>query len=284
MENREIEIKGKGIKVSIVSHVFIVIGVIAMVAALVSINKIYTTYDEMMDAYQFEEIESTAATSFKTASDYLTDQARQFAVTGDVKSADNYFEEKDIIKRREAALETVGSSKVLNLETNLLSNAMELSEALVEDEVHAMKLTAQAKKIDESLLPDEVATYELTNEELELDAIAMQDLAIQLLYSSKYEEYKDKINWDVVNATTLIKDESGTRFREDESALFMVLNITTSFVFLMFIILVSIFILFTLLMVKPARKFVELLDKGEKLPEIGGYEFRKFARRYNEEK
>lgn len=282
MNNKEIVIKGKGIKVSILSSIFIVLGVISMIASFVVVNSIYGKFDNVMNAYQFVEIESGAATSFQTASNYLTNQARQFVVTGDITNAENYFNEKDNLKNRESALTTIENSHILDIETSLLSNAMDLSETLVTYEVHAMKLTAYAKNIDEAKLPSEVASYELSDAELKLDATQLQSMAIQLLYSDDYENYKDRINWDVENAITLIKDEAGASYREGESDLIVVLNILALIIFIMFILLMLIFIFNTLLVVKPAKKFIEHFDKKEKLPEIGGYEFRKFARRYND--
>lgn len=282
MENKDIVIKGKGIKVNILSGIFIAIGVITMIAAILIIRRIYVKYDEMMNSYQNVEIQREAAESFREASDYLTDQSRQFAVTCDVKNAENYFEEINDTKRREAAIDVVESSHVLDLESNLLNNAMELSESLAKQEIHAMKLASQANTLDETKLPKEIAAYELTDEELALDSIEQENLAIQLLYNSEYEDYKDRINWDVDNAIILINEESGTKYREDESDLILVLNIATLLIFVMFILLTLIFIFNTLLVVNPAEKFVELLDKKERLPEIGGYEFRKFARKYND--
>ncbi|MDO4189649.1 MAG: GGDEF domain-containing protein, partial [Lachnospiraceae bacterium] len=282
MENKEIVIKGKGIKVNILSGIFIAIGVITMIASIFVIKKIYVTYDEMTNSYQNVEVQREAAESFQEASDYLTDQSRRFVVTGDVKNTENYFEEINDTKRREAAIDVIENSHMLNLECELLYNAMELSESLAKQEIHAMKLSAVAMKLDESKLPDEIASYELSGDELNLNSTEQQNLAIHLLYNSEYEDYKNRINWDINNAITLIKDESGTRYRENESSLIIVLNIATLLIFVMFILLMLIFIFNILLVVNPAKKFVELLDKGEKLPEIGGYEFRKFARRYND--
>ncbi|MDO4966311.1 MAG: GGDEF domain-containing protein [Lachnospiraceae bacterium] len=275
-------IKGKGIKVNILSGIFIAIGVITMIASIFVIKKIYVTYDEMTNSYQNVEVQREAAESFQEASDYLTDQSRRFVVTGDVKNTENYFEEINDTKRREAAIDVIENSHMLNLECELLYNAMELSESLAKQEIHAMKLSAVAMKLDESKLPDEIASYELSGDELNLNSTEQQNLAIHLLYNSEYEDYKNRINWDINNAITLIKDESGTRYRENESSLIIVLNIATLLIFVMFILLMLIFIFNILLVVNPAKKFVELLDKGEKLPEIGGYEFRKFARRYND--
>ena len=282
MENKDIVIKGRGIKVNILSGIFIAIGVIIMCASILTIKRIYDKYDEMMSSYQSDEMQKEAADSFQEASDYLTDQSRQFVVTGDIEKAENYFEEINVIRRREAAIDMIENSHALELERNLLANAMELSESLAKQEVHAMKLSAHAMKLDEAKLPIEIASYELSGEELALDDDKQQSLAIQLLYNSEYEDYKDRINWDIENAIKLIKDESGARYRENESDLIIVLNIATLLLFIMFILLMLIFIFNVLLVVKPAEKFVELLDKKEKLPEIGGYEFRKFARKYND--
>ena len=282
MENKDIVIKGKGIKVNILSGIFIAVGVVIMIASIFVIKRIYAKYDEMMDSYQFIETEREAATSFQEASDYLTDQARQFAVLGNIQNADNYFEEKDVTKRREAAIELIGNSHMLDLETDLLNDAMKQSEDLVKYEIHAMKLIANVNKIDETQLPAEIAAYKLSDDELALNDDEKHSLAINLLYNNEYESYKEKINWDINNAITLIKDESGTQYRKNESELIIVLNIATLLIFIMFILLMLIFIFNVLLVVKPAEKFVELLDKKEKLPEIGGYEFRKFARKYND--
>ena len=282
MENKEIVIKGKGIKVNILSGIFIAIGVVTMIAAICVIQKTYTKYDEMMDSYQFVETQREAAESFQKASDYLTDQSRLFVVSGDIKNAENYFEEINVTKRREAATSMVENSHMMELESNLLNNAMELSNALAKQEIHAMKLSANALGLDDSKLPAEIASYELSDEELSLDSASQQNQAISLLYDNDYEDYKDRINWDIDNAITLIKDESGTRYRENESDLIIVLNIATLLVFVMFILIMLIFIFNVLLVVRPAEKFVELLDKKEKLPEIGGYEFREFARKYND--
>lgn len=282
MENHDIIIKGKGIKVSVLSAVFIAVGLIVMAVSFMTINRIYTKYDEMMGSYQAAEAEKAAAAGFSAASDYLTDQARQFAVTGDIKNAENYFEEKDVIKRREAAIASIGTFSGLDLEKNLLNEAMEQSEALVEYELHAMKLTAAVNNIPDDRLPAEVAAFELTGEELALTGKEQHERAVQLLYNEEYESYKDRINWEVDNAIVLITDEAGAHYMEEEADLIFVLNITTFLVFVMFILLMLIFIFNSLLVVRPARKFTDSLDKKEKLPVIGGYEFRKFARKYND--
>lgn len=282
MENKEIIYRGRGIKVNFLSAIFIVVGVITMIASLFLIKKIYVRYDQMANSYQFEEVQREAAYSFKNAFDYMSEQSRWFVVTGNLQNAENYFDEKNTNKRREAAIATIENSYSLELESNLFKNALELSESMAEQEIHAMALAAEAMNIDKTQLPDEIASYMLQQSELEIDSLQQQNLAVQLLYSNEYKEYNKRINWDIDNAIILIKDESEALYREAEADLIVVLNITTALVFVMFVLLMLIFIFNTLLVVKPAKKFVDLLDKNEKLPEIGGYEFRDFARKYND--
>ena len=47
LENKNIEIKGKGIKVYVLSSIFIMIGVLIMIASFFVIKRIYNKYDEM---------------------------------------------------------------------------------------------------------------------------------------------------------------------------------------------------------------------------------------------
>lgn len=282
LENKDIIIKGKGIKVYVLSSIFIMIGVLIMIASFFVIKRIYNKYDEMRESYQYSSVDREAVIRFKTASDYLTENVRQYVVTGDVKFAHNYFEEKDVNKNRDISLETVSNGHVFKLECDLLNDAMKQSEELVISEIHAMKLITVANGIDAAKISDEVAAFELSDEEMQYNADEALTKAIDLLYGEAYEVKKEKINWDASNALELIEEESGAIVRENEDQLIVTLNIATALIFAMFILVVLIFIFTTLLVVRPANKFVEALDKKEKLPEIGGYEFRKFARRYND--
>lgn len=282
MENKNIEIKGKGIRVKVLSGIFILLGAIIMILSLVAIRVIYNRYDEIRNSYQYTERESDAAQRFKTASDYLTEQSLKYVATGDAKYIDNYFEEKDNVKNREAAIEVISNNHDMTLEIDLLNDAMGQSEDLVEYELHAMKLVAVATGMSASAMPDELATYKLDASESSLTKDEQRTKATQIMYGKDYESYKSRINWDIQNAIVLIKDESGARFRENEDNMIIILNLETLMVFIMFILLVLIFVFNTLLVVRPANIFLESLHNHEKLPVIGGYEFRKFARKYND--
>lgn len=282
LDNKSIEIKGKGIKVKLLSSIFIALGAIVMVLSIVAIKVIYDRYDEMREAFLYTENESGAAQKFKAASDYLTEQSIKYVATGDIKYVDNYFEEKDNSQNREAAVAVISNNHDMELELDLLHDAMSQSEELVGYELHAMKLVAVATGVSNNKMSDELAAYQLDAKELALSSEEQRAEATQIMYSKEYETIKDRINWDIENASALIRDESGARFRENEDSLITILNFETMMIFVMFILLVLIFIFNSLLVVKPASIFLEALHNHEKLPVIGGYEFRKFARKYND--
>lgn len=281
IKDKNIEIKGKGIKIHALSSIFIAIGLLIMVASIFAVKNIYDKYDKTREDYQNTGRKLDASISFRNASDYLTEQSRTYVVTGDIQCAINYFEEKDIARSREASVDMVGTGEELEIEKSLLSDAMENSEELVDYELHAMKLMAEAKGEDCTKISEELSAYQLPENEKALSADEKRNQAIELLFGKDYENRKERIDWDIENATILIEEESGANFRENEDDLIVVLNITTMLIFLLFILLVLIFIFNVLLVVKPSDKFIKALDEKEKLPEIGSYEFRKFARRYN---
>lgn len=283
METKNIEIKGKGIKVHVLSIIFIVLGVLVMTGSFFAIQMNYSRYDNMRKFYDENSLEREAAHDFQTASDYLTNQARKYASTGDAIFLENYFNEKDNICTRETSLTRIQEKHGEDMQYNLLKDAMQQSEDLVEYELHAMKLVALSYGMKTAEMPDQLAAYELSADELAMDAVAQQNQATDILHSVEYENYKDRISWDIENAAVLIEEELEVSFRNNQVELIWALNIASALVFLMFALMFLIFIFNTLLVARPASKFVEALDQKKKLPEIGGYEFRKFARRYNDQ-
>ena len=84
--------------------------VITAVALLISVLLILATFDANA---RYSEVHATTdryiqwqkdASALQAGSDYLTEQARCFAETGERVYLDNYFEEAHVTRRREAAV------------------------------------------------------------------------------------------------------------------------------------------------------------------------------------
>ena len=86
------------------------VGIVLLVLLLFIGLKARRTFANMEDAVN-EYITVQGSTSeMVQASDYLTMQARSFATTGNIRFVDNYFEEANVAKRRDKAVESIQSS------------------------------------------------------------------------------------------------------------------------------------------------------------------------------
>ena len=86
-----------------------------------------------------------AAKQLQDGSDYLTEQVRLYAMNGQREYMDLYFEEAEVTRRRETALESLQEYFDGTSVFAALQSAMECSEKLMQTEYYSMRLTAQAQ-------------------------------------------------------------------------------------------------------------------------------------------
>lgn len=87
----------------------------------------------------------SAVLRFIKASDTLTEQARLAASTGEVKYIDAYFQEAEVERNREQALEAIASYEGYEEAVTLLEKSMQDSRELMETEYYAMRLTEEVQ-------------------------------------------------------------------------------------------------------------------------------------------
>lgn len=89
-----------------------------------------------------------AAKSLQDGSDYLTEQVRLYAMTGQREYMDNYFQEANVTCRREHALEDLKTYFDGTHTFSALQTALDYSEKLMNDEHgvlrHASRLRSSA--------------------------------------------------------------------------------------------------------------------------------------------
>ena len=107
-----------------------------------------------------------AARQLQDGSDYLTEQVRLYAMTGERNYLDQYFEEADVTKRREQALESLKKYFDKTEAFQSLQQAMEDSKELMLTEYHSLKLVATV--MGEKDIPAELEQLDLPEEEKQL--------------------------------------------------------------------------------------------------------------------
>ena len=89
-------------------------------------------------------------------------------MTGQREYMDLYFEEAEVTRRRETALESLKEYFDETSVFTALQSAMECSEKLMQTEYYSMRLTAQAQGEEESTWPESIQTTKLADEDEKL--------------------------------------------------------------------------------------------------------------------
>jgi len=173
----------------------LMIGIFLLITGMLTISIYY-----MNTNINAEQVAEQRRTSFKQlgisladASDYLTDEARKYAVTHEDKHMYNYWEEVEMTRTRDHVMDQLQEWNSPHDERALLAEAKYHSDALVETERRSMRLIQEAEGVPENYMPPAVAAKPLSAADEALDASAKSELAISLMFDKQYDYSKERI-------------------------------------------------------------------------------------------
>ncbi|MCM1530305.1 MAG: ATP-binding protein [Alistipes sp.] len=229
-------------------------------------------------------------------SDYLTEQARQYSLSGDMEYLYNYWDEVIYMKSRENAVDRLSAYNPPEKEKNLLSNAKIYSDDLIKTEIVSMKLMFIAKNYGDKDYSDQklcefieiIENAELPEEYRTLSRSEMAEKSSEILYDYFYAQSKtqimtpiDEFQCEMNNRldNDVIKAEQGIKNAS-------LIQRICSVVAILFIILLLAFIEF--LYIKPLRKYTDILEnqKSDEMSKLrvkpdGAYELFHFGEVFN---
>lgn len=136
------------------------------------------------------------------ASDYLTDEARRYSVTGDITHLYNYWHEVYVTQTRDNVITELSAYDPPQNEKELLKNAKKYSDTLIETETVSMKLMllAQNSKASDYFYSEElynyvlnVEKYDLPDKYISMSTEEMRMKSAEILYDAFYNESKTMI-------------------------------------------------------------------------------------------
>ena len=275
------ELGGHGISVR---NTMIVMAVVAFVLSFLLIyatqltHSCYSELRTLTDQYiQWQK----DASDLQTGSDYLTEQVRCFAETGEREYLDAYFEEAEITRLRDNAVERIHSYVGETPAYQMLSSAMEESVALMDREYYSMRLKIEAcgYKLDE--YPKVLREVELSPKDAALSAEEKDALARSMVFDQKYHEKKNAISKHVQSCLHALTDEFEGQRTSTSERLSHVMNRQR------LLILVTVLITMTMLlvalhhMVNPLLRVIQSIHADRELPAKGSKEIRFLADTYN---
>lgn len=249
---------------------------VLFVVILLNGQREFKEFEDATDQYIVCE---SAAKQLQDGSDYLTEQVRLYAMTGERIYLDQYFEEADVTRRREEAL--AGLKKYFNGTEvfSSLQQAMKDSEELMDTEYHSLKLVAEA--VGEKEIPKELTETELPEEELQLSEKEKMQKAQQLVCDDEYQNVRVTITEEVNRCMNqLIEKTKNRQSRANTIFSDMYLKLEIAIVVLVALLL-GICIIVRKLVVVPLVYYNRSIKKGEIFPVIGAAELQKLAETYN---
>lgn len=212
--------------------------------------------------------------SLADASDYLTEEVRYFAVTGDIQYLYHYWYEIYEKKQRDSAIEIFEKGNPPVEEQELLETAKKYSDLLVETETHSMKLvllslgqTQEDFRYDPGIYQyvSKVMEDELPPQYENMDAVQMRQEAIRILYDSHYDHCKKTIMTPIAQFQDLMNDRLDgevNRKKEETRAAAAIQNASAvisigAILFLMYLI--------NLLYIRPQPKSIFLAQMSHEL-------------------
>lgn len=216
-------------------------------------------------------------------SNYLTEQARLYAITKESAHMEAYFTEVDETKRRENALQAIEEHLQGRDETafQMAVDALKLSNELMDLEIHAMTLAALSVKEDISQYDRRVQEYPLTQEELEYTQEQMADAARTLVFGQEYRDRKRQIEEKLAGVTEGITSICDQEKAESEKAMKNALLHQSFYTILVVALVIASYIMIAVLILRPIRLYVNGIKNNHFLDITGAYEFKYFAATYN---
>ena len=273
----------KGFRIQSLSLWLVAFTLIISVLIGIGIVQVMEDYYELAQRTREYVFAQEDARDLLFGSNYLTDQARLYAVTKDHVYAEAYFTEVHETRRRDLALEALEVHLRERNEDalNTSKEAMELSNALMVLEIHSMKLAALSAGEDMGSLAREIQDYQLTEEELSWTAQQQADASIELVFGEEYRTMKGQIEAKMSDVTRSVIEICERDQAESESTMKNALIRQSIYTVLVVILVIFSYIMIAVLILRPIRIYVNCIKNNNFLEITGAYEFKYLAATYN---
>ena len=274
-------LKKRGISVSRINIIMLISAFLISATLFWAMSRTSILYDETHRLTRNLLTWRKDAYELQVASDYLTEQVRCFAVTGERQYLDNYFREAEVTRRRENALQTLQIEHTESEAITDLRDAMTQSENLMLKEYYAMRLAVEGYGYDLNEYPEVIQRVELSEEDIALKPEEQVYRASDYLFDDEYLLAKLRISNDMNSCLEILENEMNSKQNAVAAALKQQVAVEHVLTVILIGIMLAIVIVISRLVFKPLKKCVEIIRKEEEVPLKGAYEIRFLAKNYN---
>ena len=274
----------KAIRLKDINTIFAALALLIAVLLMISDSMVNTYSVRMEEASNGYVQAENAASDLEAGSDYLTESVRLFTVTGNIEYLEDYFEEVNETRRRDKALKTLDELLSDNDKSayDILSQALDYSNELMEREYEAMRLTQTAYLIADSQVPEEVFRFNLSEADLRLTAAQRKDKAISLVFDEVYTSYKEKIRSNVAKCTDQLIAQSRQEVIRTRESMRHILIVQTILILLLIITVLAEVVFITMQVRAPLSRLVSQMRLQKPATPDGAAELRFVSQTYND--
>lgn len=258
----------------IISAVSILLFILVIVFIFISNRYMDICIEHEMTSQQNRTELRSLGERLADASDYLTDEARRFSVTGEIEYFYNYWHDVCVDRTRDTVISELSGYNPPDNEKNLLEAAKAYSDDLIKTERISMKLILiyMNKTADDYAYNKEIQGYvtdvmstELSQEYMSLVGNELKLKSSEILFDSSYAEFKSKIMSPIEEFQTTMNERLDSEVNDAvqgrETASIIQICCSISVLLLIAVLLIGIHFLY----IKPINDYADILsDDGIK--------------------
>ena len=272
----------KPISLRTINIAMIVIAIAAVTIVMFLVLHVQERYKQMHRSTQIYNTCELAAPNLNKGSDYLTEQVRCFAVTGEKHYCDQYFYEAKVLKTRDKAINTLKPYMEGTQAMNYLEDAMKNSVELMDMEYYSMALMWEAMEFPRNNIPEEIASVSLSAEDAALSKEEKHQKAIQMVFDSIYQSYKTTISYDVDLCVSELMNTMKTELEESYDEFNRMLTFQLIMIIVLLCVVLGVIIITLRLVMRPMMRAAEYIRDNQTLPVRGASELQLLASAYND--
>lgn len=274
--------KNEGIPLRAMNQVIAGLVIVLTALMVVSIVQSFLGFEKLQSVSNRHAKLRNSSYELQLASDYLTEQARCFAVCGEREHLDNYFEEANVTRRRDRALEELQKELGDTEPYQALQRAMAQSINLMDTEYYSMRLAAEARNEDLSTYPEIIQNQQLTEADQQLSAEGKAERARNMVFDENYHEQKKIISENMQSCLEKLDQILEDQEQRADSAMTSTLVWQCVMMALLVLSVLGAIYINTRMLIHPLVRAVDQIRNNELLDIGGAHEIRYLADTYNQ--
>ena len=249
--------------ITIFAGVLLMIAVCAMFCMLFILHSTARRSESLNRMVNNRAYCDSAINDLMDASDYLTNEAWQYAADGNLEHMRNYWREVDLLRRRDKALQTLLHAGLTKQEVSRAMQAKYYSDTLIAGETWSMRMLAESQGVSEKEMTREVAAYKLSKTDEALPPSVKRERARDYLLGPVYTASKQSIRDNVLAFRETISERLEANSAAAQTAGKSAGHYAVGAILVMMIILIALIITFYDTVKKKNLELVTALEKAE---------------------